>query len=150
MTRRELATLLVYDPVKGALTWRETGENALVPTERGPRVQYGGHLFSAASLIWLITHGRIPPRVTFLNGDPSDLRMSNMRYLSEAELREHNRARKKAAAQAASARLPKGVLQCRSTGLYYARVLKAGRIVETPRVSDPEQVSALRRALLTP
>lgn len=151
MRKADLVNLLRYDPATGALTWRDTKQSAIVPTPRGPHVQYGNQSFVAVRLVWLIAWGKIPPRVTFLNGDRYDLRLCNMRFLSPDEYRAHNRTLKQDAARAASRdrqSLPKGVMQCRKTGLYYSRVLVAGRIEETKRVADPREAARLRHALL--
>lgn len=91
LTLPELAALLDYDPVSGALTWRERSD--VEPTTKTWNTRFAGaragrmHMgcirvrnYSAAKVCVYKMIGLIPRRVRFLDGDSSNLRRDNLEY----------------------------------------------------------------------
>lgn len=145
--------VLIYNPKTGALIWRDTGLPATTRGQHGHYVYVNGQTYYAARVAWLLAKGKWPRRITFLNGDKFDMRMHNMRELTPAERKDHDLQREYYAKQKAArarSKLPRGVIQCRDTGRYYARVLVRGHIEVSPRVDTPEQARTMRDAILNP
>jgi hypothetical protein len=87
-----LRRLLRYDMRTGEMTWKENrGRTAKAGDEAGTLLPNGsvmitvkGHQFLANRLAWFYVTGEMPPgRLTTHNGDPSDLRWSNIVLESE-------------------------------------------------------------------
>lgn len=89
LNQSRLQFLVAYDPEAGVFTWR----NSKYPARNGTRAgklgdgTFGnyavlgldGKQYAMSKLAWLYVHGEFPKRqLKFLNGDPSDFRISNL------------------------------------------------------------------------
>lgn len=86
LTQARLKALLHYDPETGVWTWRSDqgrgrqGERAGRPSERGHRViSIDNKLYKECQLAWLYSHGILPSRMAFADGDKSNCRLANLR-----------------------------------------------------------------------
>lgn len=149
----ELRAALSYNPRTGAITHTDDKSNAIRNGEYGPYVVINKQSVSAGKVAWLLCMGDWPRNLYYLNGDKTDLRRYNLRDVSLAEAKALDKQRAEEAKRKATAHratLPKGVIECRNTGLYYARVLVRGHIHVSPRVATAAEARALRDAMLNP
>ena len=79
--------MLHYDGRTGALTWRvdrgrgiKAGDEAgtIRPDDGRIAVTVNGRTYMAHRIIWLMVHGVWPKRLRFVDGDPMNLRLSNL------------------------------------------------------------------------
>lgn len=155
MDTSPITSALIYNARTGEIVWRNS---RLPATTRGKDRLYiyvgaAGRVYHAERVAWLLAKGEWPRKITFLNGDKFDLRMSNLRELSPADMQDMRRQEQEQAlrdAARARASLPHRVMQDRNTGLYYARVLVRGQIKVSPKVRTPEEARLLRDAMSNP
>jgi|GEM_PF-6997570 len=151
-TINQLADLLTYNARTGALLWRADKRPATRESNGRLFIYAIRRPFYAERVAWLLAKGHWPSRITFMNGDKTDLRMCNLRILSSAELRDLRRQFQEEASRVAARKrssLPHRVIECRETGLFYARVIVRGEIKVSPKVRTPEEARVLRDAMLT-
>lgn len=87
LSQRTLKTLIHYDGRNGLITWLvDRGRNAKAGDEAGTSrpdgmigIMVSGKTYLAQRLIWLYVHGHFPEgRLKFQDGDPSNLKLSNI------------------------------------------------------------------------
>lgn len=148
----ELRNALSYCPRTGAITHIADRTNAIRNGPNGPYVVFDRRVHTAGKVAWLLAMGEWPRGLYYLNGDKTDLRRYNLRDVTLAERKALDRARAEEAKRKATqhrATLPRGVIECRNTGRYYARVLVRGHIKTSPLVETAAEARALRDNLLT-
>lgn len=83
MLRRELD----YEPHSGRLRWRDGSEGPwkTYRSSKGAEVMIGGMKLSAARIVWMWHHGRMPPhRLRHQNGSAFDTRIQNLGFYDKA------------------------------------------------------------------
>ena len=81
----EVKKFLSYDPLTGHFIWIGGGKGIRTGSRAGT-VRATGHrvivvrrrLYQASRLAWYFTHGKMPRRLRFINGDVDDLRIENL------------------------------------------------------------------------
>lgn len=149
----ELRAALSYNPRTGAIIYKDDRTNAIRNGANGPYVVISARAYHAGKVAWLLAMDDWPRGLYYVNGDKTDLRRNNLLDVTPAEAKALDKQRAEEAKRKATAHratLPKGVIECRDTGLYYARVLVRGHIHVSPRVATAAEARALRDAMLNP
>ena len=94
LTADRLRKLLIYNPRTGVFRWKDArgarrkgdiaGNGHSRTTRRVIAVDY--HLYQAGRLAWLYMKGAWPKHlISYVNGDPSDIRWANLRQITLAQ-----------------------------------------------------------------
>ena len=84
LTLGQLHQLVAYDPLRGAIYWREgvrkgTRADQTRPYGKGPVVAHNGRYYAAARIGWALTHGYWPTKhLRNRDGDPRNNKLSNL------------------------------------------------------------------------
>lgn len=84
----KLLSLLSYDPIKGAFSWRRSGKAAGTPRKSNGYIQIAvsNRIYLAHRLAWFYAYGKWPEsQIDHINGDPRDNRLQNLREASPAQ-----------------------------------------------------------------
>lgn len=88
ITLGQLHQLVAYDPLRGAIYWREglrkgTRADQTKPYGKGPVVTHNGRYYAAARVGWALSHGYWPSKhLRHKDDDPYNNRLSNL-YIKE-------------------------------------------------------------------
>jgi hypothetical protein len=94
MTKDEADRLFLYDPITGAMHWKENmsrrvraGSKAGTKNHHGYKVIFlNKKNYSVHRIAWLITHGKFPAhQIDHINGVRDDNRIENLRDVNQAE-----------------------------------------------------------------
>lgn len=143
-----VASLLGYDPESGRIYWQQDRANVRVGQRAGTRVERDGRVhisiqidgarYQAARLIWLLSTKRWPKcLVGFRNGNPSDLRWSNLFELSQAGKTLGAKRPRNAS------KLPKGLTVVK--GLIHAKIKIDGRSIYLGQFDNVKAARSARR-----
>lgn len=135
--------LLDYDPLTGSLSWKECRNgNALAGAEAGwvekgrRRVEIDGRAYLVHRVAYFLHTGEQPPRfLDHKDGDALNNRFPNLR---PATRRQNNRNKGIYANNSTGYR---GVVYCRESGKYRARIGLGGKKKTIGRFTTPEEAS---------
>lgn len=137
--------LLDYDPDTGVLTWSQQaafkvrGKRAGCATRLGrTQIRLGERTVLAHHLAFAMLHGTWPTRVAFADGDPSNLRPTNLRACTIQELAWNAH---KSETRPTTSRF-KGVYRSRHTNKWRAQICIDGRARHLGQFDDEEAASA--------
>ncbi len=150
ITADQVRQLLDYSPETGEIRWkvdRLAGRKSVrikagaiaggTSGSHGYRVIFIGKSYLAHRLVWLHVYGEWPPhQVDHINGDRLDNRLCNLRCATDGE----NKRNMKRRADNRSGF--KGVIYCKLTGRWRARIKVDGKIHELGRHNTPELAHA--------
>ncbi len=142
ITQAELKARLSYDPETGVFHWR------VKPSKRFPvgmvagtiiggycRIHMGGKTYGAHRLAWLYIHGHDPVnQIDYINGDPSDNRISNLR---EADAAQNSQNRRRPQKNNSTGLL--GVAYDNTKNRYRARIYINGKRTYIGKFKTPEE-----------
>lgn len=140
-TPEQLRMLFEYDPVTGALLWREGAPRGLAGKQAGSidskgrrRVEHHGRSYAAHQIAFAIHHGRwANGQVDHINRNKTDNRICNLREATNVE-NCCNRARRPGATGVRGVTLHKG--------RYIARVMIDGRSVSLGSFDSVHEASS--------
>jgi hypothetical protein len=147
LTAERVRELFDYQPNTGLLVWRRKQGRKAAGMTAGCANPLGyllvgvdGGLFQATHIIWLLVTGALPKeRIDHRNGKPGDNRWDNLREATPGQ----NMANTKRPSHNTSGF--KGVHFHRQTGLWRARISKAGKFYSLGLHDTPEAAHAAYR-----
>lgn len=144
----ELRNLLRYDKDTGEVTWKERKRGRPYGKPAGTQDRYGyrwikinGITYSLTRLVWFYHYGKFPvENLEFKNGNPKDLRISNLKEVSYLLHQERQRARRIASDGA------KGVYK-NKYNQWKVRIVKEGKVYTRGPFDDPAEAYEAHKEL---
>lgn len=144
----DLKKLLRYNKDTGEVYWLERKQGRPLDREAGSQDRYGykwirinGNLYSTARVVWYYHYGKFPKEnLEYKNGNPRDIRISNLIEVSYLLHKERQRARKITTEGA------KGVYKNKH-GMWKVRIMKDGKAHTRGPFLEPADAYASHKQL---
>lgn len=144
----QVKQLLRYDKDTGEVFWNERKRGRPIDKEAGTQDRYGyrwiklnGHTFSLPRLVWYYHYGVFPKEnIDYKNGNPKDLRITNLKEIGYLLHQERQRARR------ISTEGAKGVYKNKH-GMWMVRIMKDGKAHTRGPFLEPADAYASHKQL---
>lgn len=148
LVHSEVLKLLRYNKDTGEVFWNERKRGRPVDKPAGTQDRYGyrwikiyGNTYSLSRLVWFMYYGKFPKEnLDYKNGNPKDLRITNLKEIPYLLHKERQRARR------ISTEGAKGVYKNKD-GVWKVRIMKDGKAHMRGPFLDPADAYATHKEL---